>query len=562
MLKIDFHKAHLNKKVNLATVSGVATTKTDLISYADKEIDKLSVITTKSFQVRPNLGNREPIICEVEPGCFGNSVGLRNPGMEVAVKELEELRKKQKLKCFLNVSVSADNPDDFITLIKTFDDVADSIELNFSCPHASKGFGASIGCSVDIASDYVKKIKENIPNQKSLLLVKLTPNVDNIGQIAASVIDKGADGIVAINTVGPKLHIDDVSGKPILQNALGGKGGCSGQWVKQRALDCVKEIREAIGSDPIIFGMGGVSTGKDVFNMIKAGADVVGIGSALGKVKQQNWPEYFDALYNETLSFFSGEKVNIKSEMMMNKTLSMKYEEHTIVDIVEHSPDIWIFTLDGKLSSKAGEFAFLWIPGVGEKPFSIADSKTPIFIIKKRGPFTEALFKMKVGQKIYTRGIYGAPIKNTVTKNALLIAGGTGEAVLGNLVEKLKQQKTNIEILVGTSSDNGGILKHKLSKYGKYHAVPDDGKPGRVLDYIKKLENDTAVYIVGPEVFMKKAAEIVCNNGIPRNLIYISMEKTTRCGIGICGECSCGGHLTCQWGTFMSYEFLHKENVL
>jgi dihydroorotate dehydrogenase (NAD+) catalytic subunit len=126
-----------NKEVLLTTVSGVASTKPALITYFDTKVPSIGIITTKSFQVEVNPGNREPVICETERGNFGNSVGLRNPGMEQALYELRKLRGEHVFNAFLNVSLSADSIEDFITLVKAFDEVADMVELNFSCPHAS-----------------------------------------------------------------------------------------------------------------------------------------------------------------------------------------------------------------------------------------------------------------------------------------------------------------------------------------------------------------------------------------------------------------------------------------
>ena len=179
--------AHLVKGVHLSTVSGVASTKPELVRQFDKQQPSIDVITTKSY----------PVICELTPGSFGNSVGLRNPGLEKSLPPLEKIR-KEGLRALLNVSVSASNIEDFITLIKAFDEIADSIELNFSCPHAAKGFGASIGCDLNVASLYVREIRKAFPSQKSALLIKLTPNVDDIGSIAKAVIDAGADGIVQL----------------------------------------------------------------------------------------------------------------------------------------------------------------------------------------------------------------------------------------------------------------------------------------------------------------------------------------------------------------------------
>ena len=232
---------HLRRKPLLATVSGVASTKKELIELFDRKIPSIDVITTKSFQVKPNPGNREPIVCSPAPGDFGNSVGLRNPGMDAVLPEIRELREKG-LRAILNISLSASTPEDFITLVKAFDPYADMLELNFSCPHAAAGYGASIGSDICIASSYVKAICEAYPERKALLIIKLTPNVDDIGAIAKAVIDSGADGIAAINTVGPKLYIEPHSGQPILNNKLGGKGGAP-DYLQLVNLQYVKPCR-------------------------------------------------------------------------------------------------------------------------------------------------------------------------------------------------------------------------------------------------------------------------------------------------------------------------------
>ena len=571
--RMSFPMGHRDRSVHLATVSGVATTKSELIRWFENNVPDVDVITTKSFQVRPNPGNREPVICETSEGNFGNSVGLRNPGMEVALPQLEKLR-QEGLRAWLNVSVSADNPDDFTTLVRAFDDVADSVELNFSCPHAKAGFGASIGVDINIATDYVKKICENYPKRKSLLFIKLTPNVDNIGEIAKAVIEAGADGISAINTVGPVVHIDPISNTPILQNALGGKGGKSGAWVFDRAFECISEIRTAVGDGIPIIGMGGVSDGSQCAKLIQAGADAVGIGSALAHVGQKNWSEYFRSVRLEAQKILDNRDTEFRSRSMLSDGRTMEYKAFKVTDRKLHCEDTLLLTLDGKMASfKAGEFVFLWIPGVGEKPFSVAIPDPLTFIIKKRGAFTQAVFdNLKVGDTIMLRGPYGAEADTPKTGKAIILAGGTGEAVAFPLAQKLKAQGTSMSFLVGTSVEgNNGILDVELSKFGKYLCISDHGKPGRILDYledeIKEQTKDTSIediafYLIGPEVFMKIASAKLLAAGADPKKVLLSMERNSMCGIGLCGECSCGGHLACQWGTFMTLDFLQKENVL
>ncbi len=550
--------------VSLATVSGVLSTKTNLVKYASSELG-FDLVTTKSFQVIPNSGNREPIICQPEPFCFGNSVGLRNPGIDVAVKELEALRQNFEMKSLLNVSLSASSPEDFITLIKRVEYLADLVELNFSCPHASAGFGSSIGCSLEIATEYVEKIMKAVAPSKTLIFIKLTPNVDNIGEIAKSVINVGADGIVAINTVGPSLYIEPYSNKPILQNRLGGKGGMSGKWIFGRAIECIKEIRNAVGEDVPIIGMGGVSSGDDVAKMVKAGANVVGIGSVFGTIRQQNWTSYIEALREDSLNALK-QKTESTADEYIIKDVRMKYEAKKIVDIENISDDVIILKLEGKMDFKAGEFVFLWLPGVGEKPFSLCLTSPITFIIKKRGAFTEALFKKKIGDVVYIRGLYGSPLILPKTKKAILVAGGTGLALLPSLAKQLKEMNVDIASYVGSSLPSlnyrNNIIDEELISYGNFHLVHDDGVLGRVLNVLEKdiatLNAETACYVVGPMAFMQKVASNFASKGAKKELIYLSLEKNTMCGVGLCGECSCGNKLTCQTGTFISLEELEK----
>ena len=542
---------HLRKERVLATVSGVASTKKELIELFDRKIPSIDIITTKSFQVKPNPGNREPVVCSPSPGNFGNSVGLRNPGMDVIIPELREIR-EHGMRALLNVSLSASTPEDFITLVKAADPYADMLELNFSCPHAAAGYGASIGSDASIAASYVKAINEAYPERKAKLIIKLTPNVPDIGAIAKAVIDVGADGIAAINTVGPKLYTEPHSGAPILNNKLGGKGGASGEWVRDTALECVRKIRAAIGDDPIVLGMGGVTRPEDVTAMLEAGADSVGIGSAFSRVMPTEWEAYLSEMKRggDVSPYLSTE----------NK---LEYTPHTVIGKEMHSSGVMILTLSGTMQCQPGEFVFIWLPGHGEKPFSVAVNNPLTFLIKKRGEFTEALFGVKEGDTVYTRGLYGSPMVYKPSVRAILIGGGTGAAVLPLIGEKLRGDGTVMDIRVGVTEKSAGKdpLQAELEAYGSYLSVADDGKPGRVLDTItaEDIEGDTSAYIVGPGKMMEKAAHILESLGMDDSRIYLSMEKNTMCGIGMCGECVCGGHLPCKEGTFFTWHTL-KEN--
>ncbi|AGT43384.1 dihydroorotate dehydrogenase/oxidoreductase, FAD-binding protein [Treponema pedis str. T A4] len=556
----------------LATVSGVLSTKPDLIRYADERLG-FAVVTTKSFQIEPNEGNREPIICEPELGCFGNSVGLKNPGMKEALKALTALKSSFDMKAILNVSLSASSPEDFITLIQGFEPVADCMELNFSCPHAAAGYGASIGCDKNIAADYVRQIKKAVPECSVPIFIKLTPNVENIGEIAAAVIAEGADGITAINTAGPKIYIEPDSGKPILQNKLGGKGGMSGSWIFLRAVECISEIRKAVGPGIPIIGMGGVASGAQAAELLMAGADIVGIGSACGMLEQDDLKPFFDNLVSDALSFINGKEKDSTS-IFLRKNKALAYSPFKIIQKEKLSEDIIIFVLDGSCKFEAGQFVFLWLPGIGEKPFSLAETNPMSLIIKRRGVFTEAMFKLKEGETVYMRGPYGKGVQLAKTKNALLVAGGTGIAVLPSLAEKLKEQGTNIFTYIGTSEDTGGgslnSIEQKLVSYGNYKCVADNGCPARVLQSLEKDFSENKIseikeltcYLVGPMIFMRKAAELLLACGVIGARIFLSLEMNTMCGIGICGECACGNILTCKKGTFVRFDEIYRTAEL
>lgn len=532
---------HLRGRLLLSTVSGILTTEPGMVRYFEDKVPSCDMITTKSYQVVQTFGHREPVVCSTAEGSFGNFVGLRNPGMEAVYPELKALRDKG-LRALLNISLSANNPEDFSTLVARFDGIADLLELNFSCPHAQAGFGASIGSDTAVAAEYVKKICAAVPGRHALLIIKLTPNVANIGEIAKAVIEAGADGVAAINTVGPLEHVDPVSGEVIFSKAEGGKGGASGEWVKERALECVREIRAAVGDGPVVLGMGGVTTAQDARAMLAAGADSVGVGSVLSRLEMRDYENFFAAL-----------KAGGDVRPLLIPGNRLAYQKRTVLRARTVSGDMRELTLSGEMDCKPGQFAFLWIPQMGEKPFSVAGNRPLKFLIRKRGPFSETCFALKEGDTVYTRGLYGKPMDVRPSERALLLAGGSGVAVLPLIAEQLKKLRVPMKMLVGVPEKHAEeALEEDLRPFGAVAYVADDGKPGRVLDSITEedIRGDVRVYIVGPGGLLKAAAARLASLGMPEEKIHVSVERLTLCGVGLCGECVCAGRLACKEGTF------------
>lgn len=551
------------KSISFATVSGIVTTSPGMIRRIDNEIPEFALVTTKSYQINPNPGNREPVIVEPEEGSFGNAVGLRNPGMAEGFRSLKKLLLKKPLRAVLNISVSGNSVEEFIILVKHFETIADSIELNFSCPHAAGGYGMAIGTDPEVVFTYLKNIREVTD---VLLFPKLTPNVTSISETALAAVEGGADGITAVNTVGPALYREPHSGMPILQNASGNRGGMSGRWIKDIALEKVFEIRQSVGPDIPIIGMGGIETGEDVRNMKEAGASLIGIGSLFASVHPDDWKHFFPALKEDALHSTAG-----TSGYRTGKK-KMEYIPHIITAITDLPGNVRILELDGRIHFCAGQFAFLWIPGTGEKPFSIMKGNPPTFLVRKKGIFTSRIMELKTGDTLFVRGVYGKSAPGTQRRIALVAAGGTGLASALKLAEEHFREGREVHTFYGMRSEGQEIMKEDFQKWGSFTAVSDNGIPGRVIDTMMEMisENSTripgkraaqncALYTIGPLSFMEKAAAAFLQKGGGKEDIFLSLETPTRCGIGLCGECENGGHLTCREGTFFTWKSLNED---
>jgi dihydroorotate dehydrogenase electron transfer subunit len=550
-------------RLKLGTVSGVLTTRPRLIEWVDASLPEIELATTKSYQVRPNPGNREPILVEPEPGCFGNAVGLRNPGMEEGLRELEALRRRRALRCLLAVSLSADCIEDFVLLARRFAGVADLLELNFSCPHARAGYGSAIGADERAVSDFVSAIRRAT---SAPLFAKLTPNVPDIGAIARAAVAAGADGIAAINTVGPEVFREPLTGLPVLSNPNGHKGGKSGGWIREAALRAVAEVRRAVGPEVPVLGMGGVATGEDARALAAAGADVVGIGSALARVaRQSRWPAYLRALKADALG--GGRE----AETHLARGPVMAYRAFRLAEARDLSADLRLLRLDGALGARAGEFAFLFLPGVGEKPFCVARNSPLSFLVRRRGEFTAALFRLEAGERLWVRGTYGAPAPVSPRPRAYLVAGGTGLAVAPALTAMLRERGKRVELYYGVSAAEEGAALEALGIGGELPSlcVPDSGRPGRVLEVMAEeltargpaAARSACFYNVGPHPFIERAMAIEEQLGAAPGDIFACLETLTMCGVGLCGGCECGGRLLCKEGTFVSLRYLRSAGV-
>jgi dihydroorotate dehydrogenase (NAD+) catalytic subunit len=226
-------------------------------------------IVTKSVGVSPRVGYSNPTLVQAQGG-FVNAMGLPNPGIDVFSEEINF--SKNLLRVPLIVSVFGYTAEEYVSVAsKAVEAGADAVELNVSCPHV-KQTGAEIGQNPRLLIEIVENVKSKVSKP---VIVKLSPNVNDVAVLAKAAVEAGADALTAVNTL-KAMAIDAETQKPILANVF---GGLSGSAVKPIALRCVFDIASQF-EVPLI-GCGGVSSWRDAVEFFLAGACAVQIGSAV-----------------------------------------------------------------------------------------------------------------------------------------------------------------------------------------------------------------------------------------------------------------------------------------
>lgn len=233
------------------------------------DLSMLGGIGVKGLTPHERLGNPAPRIAETPMGIL-NCVGLQNPGIDRFIEEQIPYLRRFDTKIIANVSGNTvEEYEGMVEKISAAD--VDLIELNISCPNVKCG-GLAFGTRPDMVQEVVSAAKRKATRP---LIVKLSPNVTDIAEIARAAVDAGADALSLINTL-LGMRIDIEKRRPILSNVM---GGLSGPAVFPVAVRMVYQVRKAVNV-PII-GMGGIRTGRDIVEMLMAGADAVAIGTAM-----------------------------------------------------------------------------------------------------------------------------------------------------------------------------------------------------------------------------------------------------------------------------------------
>ncbi|MFR4582577.1 dihydroorotate dehydrogenase [Clostridium cadaveris] len=263
-LKVDFAGVEFKNPVILA--SGTCGFGREYNEIFD--IEKLGGISSKGLTLNPKSGNDGIRIWETPSGIM-NSVGLENPGVKGFIEK--DLDWVNSLDLVNVVNLGGNTIEDYLKGVELLNDQKlDILELNISCPNVKHG-GMAFGTNTSLAREVVREIRKVC---KHKLVIKLSPNAENIVDIAKACEEEGADGISLVNTF-LALAIDINKRKPVFNN---GYAGLSGPAIKPIALRMVNQVSKAV-SIPVM-GMGGITTWQDAIEFIMAGATTIQIGTA------------------------------------------------------------------------------------------------------------------------------------------------------------------------------------------------------------------------------------------------------------------------------------------
>jgi dihydroorotate dehydrogenase subfamily 1 len=534
--------------------SGIRCTHAATIQKCFLEVPSVGVITTKSIGAQPRKGYREPIYARYAPGSYINAVGLANPGARAYLAEFEGVEVPEDK--FLLVSIMGSDVESFVEAAVTLKPIADGFELNMSCPHA-KGYGAEVGQDTELLRNVTKAVVEAVGVP---VFVKLSSTLPNLAATATAAIEAGATGLTLINTVGPALAA--VGAHPILSNRL---GGLSGDAIRPMGLRAVEQVRKAVGPEPAIIGMGGIASPEHVQQYAVAGADLFGVGSALTGLDSAQMREYLANLERDVCE----DNENCAYSRSCESLVRMDYVKARVTSRVDLGDCLFKLVLDrlpgnygdGDL---AGKFLFLFIPGVGEKPFAVFSCSEKSVVVRVVGEFTRHLSQLDTGSEILLRGPYGRGVPQFENSTLVYVGGGTGIASLFEIACRLKTGNRQY-FLLGARTASHLFDLDRFRSLGPVFTATDDGSAGHhgyapdllveVLGGMTADERARLIFInCGPEPMARRCFEIQRDWASEERIIG-SIEYMTSCGVGICGKCSSpSGALTCIDGPFLPWQ--------
>jgi len=269
-LKTSFCGMALNSPIILLSgCVGFGEEYTRIKGFSNSDI---GAVCLKGTTLEPRLGNKLHRIAETPNGML-NAIGLQNPGTDAVINDIMPSLDKKETRFIINISGST--VEEYGEIARHFDDSdIDAIEINISCPNVKEG-GVAFGNDPEMSFRVVEICRKNTSKP---IITKLSPNQTDIASNALRCIDAGSDGLAVINTV-MGMAIDIEKRKPVIGN---NQGGLSGPAIKPIALLKVHQVYQVSKKYNIpIIGQGGIVSANDAIEFIIAGADTVGIGTAL-----------------------------------------------------------------------------------------------------------------------------------------------------------------------------------------------------------------------------------------------------------------------------------------
>ena len=265
-LNIDFLGMKLNNPI--MTASGCFGYGLEYKDYFNP--NELGAAVLKGITLEPRTGNMGTRIAETPSGML-NCVGLENPGIEEFKRIIPSI--KEEINIPLVANINGKVLEEYIEIAKKINEIdeIEMVELNISCPNVKDG-GMAFGANPEMARLVTKEVRKVLSKP---MIVKLSPNVTNIVEIAKIVEEEGADGIALINTL-LGMAIDIRRRKPILGNIM---GGLSGPAVKPVALRMIYQVTQVV-SIPVL-GMGGITSAEDAIEFFMAGASAISLGTGM-----------------------------------------------------------------------------------------------------------------------------------------------------------------------------------------------------------------------------------------------------------------------------------------
>lgn len=231
---------------------------------------------------------------------------------------------------------------------------------------------------------------------------------------------------------------------------------------------------------------------------------------------------------------------------------------YTVREVQVENPTVHTLVLNGHMVVEPGQFVMVWLPGLGEKPFSLSGVDPLTITVARVGPFTGALHALNAGDRIWLRGPFGHGFALHVGP-LLLICGGCGAAPLLYLASRARRSGHEVHVVLGARHATGLFFQDRYAALGcgVYTATDDGsaGSQGTAVDRAAALLRQErvapgALYACGPEPMLQAVYHLADDQRLPCQLSY---EAYMRCGIGVCGSCAIHGCLICRDGPIFSH---------